>query len=191
MTRWREDNVCGGARCSRKLMDLQCAGSRPGIRTEGPGSQCHGGRGLQTRSRHGAGVTLVEGDGKWGPPCNQKGRIPYRRRRRRDVGVSRDMLGARVAEATAPLDRASRLVAGVRRVQCPPWCPDIAVLCATTGTALAIGSRCVCTTVYSEAQAAMHWKGGGTPPPSRAPSLSPATAPLTPSASFHGICNRQ
>ena len=29
------------------------------------------------------------------------------------------------------------------------------------------------------------------PPPSRAPSLCPATVPLTPSASFHGICNRQ
>ena len=29
------------------------------------------------------------------------------------------------------------------------------------------------------------------PPPSRAPSLCPATVHLTPSASFNGICNRQ
>ena len=39
------------------------------------------------------------------------------------------------------------------------------------------------------------WGGGATrevpPPPSRAPSLCPATAPLTPSASFNGIRNRQ
>ena len=36
-------------------------------------------------------------------------------------------------------------------------------------------------------------EGGGRylPPPSRAPSLRPATFPLTPSASFNGICNRQ
>ena len=27
------------------------------------------------------------------------------------------------------------------------------------------------------------------PPPSRAPSLRPATVPLTPSAGFNGICN--
>ena len=35
--------------------------------------------------------------------------------------------------------------------------------------------------------------GGGypLPPPSRAPSLCPATVPLTPSASLNGICNRQ
>ena len=32
----------------------------------------------------------------------------------------------------------------------------------------------------------MHWKG-----PSRAPSLFPATVPLTPSASLNGVCNRQ
>ena len=40
---------------------------------------------------------------------------------------------------------------------------------------------------------AMHWKGGRNPPPpaSRAPSLCPATVPLTPSAGFNGICNRQ
>ena len=38
----------------------------------------------------------------------------------------------------------------------------------------------------------MHWKGGRYPPPfSRTPSLCPATVPLTPSASFNGICNRQ
>ena len=38
----------------------------------------------------------------------------------------------------------------------------------------------------------MHWKGGRyPPPPSRAPSLCPATVPLTPSAGFNGICNRQ
>ena len=39
----------------------------------------------------------------------------------------------------------------------------------------------------------MHWKGGRypPPPPSRAPSLCPATVSLTPSASFDGICNRQ
>ena len=29
------------------------------------------------------------------------------------------------------------------------------------------------------------------PPPARAPSLSPATVPLTPSAGLNGICNRQ
>ena len=29
------------------------------------------------------------------------------------------------------------------------------------------------------------------PPPSTAPSLRPATVPLTPSASLNGICNRQ
>ena len=36
-------------------------------------------------------------------------------------------------------------------------------------------------------------EGGGVPPPppSRAPSLCPATVPLTPSASLNGICNRQ
>ena len=34
-------------------------------------------------------------------------------------------------------------------------------------------------------------EGGGYPPPSRAPSLCPATVPLTASVSFHGICNRQ
>ena len=42
--------------------------------------------------------------------------------------------------------------------------------------------------------AGMHWKGGRyapPPPPSRAPSLCPATVPLTPSASLNGICNRQ
>ena len=48
----------------------------------------------------------------------------------------------------------------------------------------------------------MHWRGGGVPPmcnipsgypprpPSRAPSLCPATVSLTPSASLNGICNR-
>ena len=41
--------------------------------------------------------------------------------------------------------------------------------------------------------AGMHWKGGGgTPlPPSRAPSLCPATVPLTPGAGLNGFCNRQ
>ena len=37
-------------------------------------------------------------------------------------------------------------------------------------------------------------KGGAPPPPSppsRAPSLCPATVPLTPSASLNGICNQQ
>ena len=34
-------------------------------------------------------------------------------------------------------------------------------------------------------------EGGEIPPPSRAPSLCPATVPLTPSTSFNGICNRQ
>ena len=34
------------------------------------------------------------------------------------------------------------------------------------------------------------WKGG-TPPSSRAPSLRPATVPLTANASFNAICNRQ
>ena len=34
-------------------------------------------------------------------------------------------------------------------------------------------------------------RGGGTPPPSRAPSLCPATVSLTQSASLNGICNRQ
>ena len=54
---------------------------------------------------------------------------------------------------------------------------------------------------------AMHWTGGvpppplcdipsgccsfTPPPPSRAPSLCPATVPLTPSAGLNGICNRQ
>ena len=33
--------------------------------------------------------------------------------------------------------------------------------------------------------------GGNPPPPSRAPSLCPAAASLTPSAGFNGICNRQ
>ena len=40
----------------------------------------------------------------------------------------------------------------------------------------------------------MHWKRGEPPPPpplSRAPSLCPATVPLTASASLNGICNRQ
>ena len=38
----------------------------------------------------------------------------------------------------------------------------------------------------------LHWKGGcATPPPSRAPSVRPATVSLTPSAGFNGICNRQ
>ena len=32
---------------------------------------------------------------------------------------------------------------------------------------------------------------GGEVPPSRPPSLCPATVPLTPSASLNGICNRQ
>ena len=32
---------------------------------------------------------------------------------------------------------------------------------------------------------------GVPPPPSRAPSLCPATVSLTPSASLNGICNRQ
>ena len=37
-----------------------------------------------------------------------------------------------------------------------------------------------------------NWKGGeGSAPPSRAPSLRPATVPLTASVSFEGICNRQ
>ena len=34
-------------------------------------------------------------------------------------------------------------------------------------------------------------EGGKVPPPSRAPSLCPATVPLTPCASLKGICNRQ
>ena len=34
-------------------------------------------------------------------------------------------------------------------------------------------------------------RGGRSPPPSRAPSLCPATVPLTASASLNGICNRQ
>ena len=38
----------------------------------------------------------------------------------------------------------------------------------------------------------MHWKRGRHPPPaSRAPSLCPATVPLTASASLNGSCNRQ
>ena len=42
-------------------------------------------------------------------------------------------------------------------------------------------------------QRGMHWKGGEAAPPppsSRAPSLCPATVPLTASAGFNGICNR-
>ena len=34
-------------------------------------------------------------------------------------------------------------------------------------------------------------RGGGTPPPSRASSLCPATVPLTAGTAFNGICNRQ
>ena len=34
-------------------------------------------------------------------------------------------------------------------------------------------------------------RGEAPPSPSRAPSLCPATVPLTPSASFNGICNRR
>ena len=34
-------------------------------------------------------------------------------------------------------------------------------------------------------------EGGGGTPPSRAPSICPATARLTPSASLNGVCNRQ
>ena len=37
----------------------------------------------------------------------------------------------------------------------------------------------------------MHWKGGYPPPSSRAPSLCPATVPLTASVSFNGIGDRQ
>ena len=38
----------------------------------------------------------------------------------------------------------------------------------------------------------MHCKGGGNPPPpSRAPSLCPATVSLAASAGFNSICNRQ
>ena len=41
-------------------------------------------------------------------------------------------------------------------------------------------------------RAGMHSKGGRYPPsPSTAPSLCPATVPLTPSASLNGIRNRQ
>ena len=56
-------------------------------------------------------------------------------------------------------------------------------------------SRCVVTPwdrVRLPPSPGMHWKGGEVPrPSSRAPSLSPATAPLTPSASLNGVCNRQ
>ena len=47
--------------------------------------------------------------------------------------------------------------------------------------------------VGRDPRSAMHWKEGRCPlpPPSRAPSLCPATVPLTPSASLNGICNRQ
>ena len=37
----------------------------------------------------------------------------------------------------------------------------------------------------------MHWNGREVAPLSRAPSLCPATVPLTPDAGFNGICNRQ
>ena len=39
--------------------------------------------------------------------------------------------------------------------------------------------------------AALEGGRGTPPPPSTAPSLCPATVPLTPSASLNGICNRQ
>ena len=41
------------------------------------------------------------------------------------------------------------------------------------------------------ARDALEGGGGGTPPRPRAPSLCPATVPLTASAGFIGICNRQ
>ena len=37
----------------------------------------------------------------------------------------------------------------------------------------------------------MRWRGGGPPPPPPGPSLCPATVPLTASANFNGVCNRQ
>ena len=40
------------------------------------------------------------------------------------------------------------------------------------------------------AQAVMHFNRGRYPPPPPRSSLCPATVPLTPSASFNGICNR-
>ena len=45
--------------------------------------------------------------------------------------------------------------------------------------------RCLCP------PPALHWRGGEGTAPSRAPSLYPATVPLTPSASLNGSCNRQ
>ena len=50
----------------------------------------------------------------------------------------------------------------------------------------------LCLVILGGGGAGMHWEGGEiTSPPSRAPSLCPATVPLTPSAGFDGICNRQ
>ena len=51
--------------------------------------------------------------------------------------------------------------------------------------------RCAGVPAQCGGRAGMHWKGGRSPPPPRAPSLCPATLSLTPSASLSGICNRQ
>ena len=54
------------------------------------------------------------------------------------------------------------------------------------------GSSCMPTVSSLWGGSGMHWKGGRYPPPHpRGPSLCSATVPLTPGASFNGICNRR
>ena len=84
-----------------------------------------------------------------------------------------------------------KLVKSPKRPQASPpatYPPPMWGQC-NTGPKGCWGSKCNASAVRGR-RPGMHWSGGRYPP-SRAPSLCPATVPLTPDAGFLGICNRQ
>ena len=78
---------------------------------------------------------------------------------------------------------------------CPPPPPPLDSFVTPVLTFAHSGLRvsCICDNCFrvrwGRGGAGMHWNGGSPPPPP--PTRRPATVPLTASANFNGICNRQ